>query len=103
MTTRTRMLSLTVALSVLPATGVFAQTRMEPATSVFTYEALGATPRLQLSKRAPDENSVQPKAAPADRASEPPRSSVLTYDALGATPKIRTSKPAPVPATAETK
>ena len=94
MTSRKTLVSLAVLLSTVVATGVHAQTRMESATSVFTYEVLGATPSLQLKKRATEPTTTHAAAAPTVRTAEPARSSVLTYDALGATPRIQTTKPA---------
>jgi hypothetical protein len=78
----------------LLATGVQAQVRMEPAESAFVWEALGATPSIQLKKRAA--TAVPTPAKPARAATQAPASPAapneFTYDALGGTPKIKRSQ-----------
>jgi hypothetical protein len=75
------------------ATGVQAQVRMEPAESAFVWEALGATPSIQLKNRAA---AAVPSAKPARAATQAPASPAapneFTYDALGGTPKIKRSQ-----------
>ena len=76
-----------------------AQTRMEPVTSPFTYEAVGATPSLSLGRtKAATKAPAAPKAAAtANTATAAPRAAgaaatPFTYETLGATPHVEARK-----------
>jgi hypothetical protein len=92
MTFRQTMLS-TALFAALIATGAQAQVRTEPAGSPFTYEALGATPSLQLNlKKRTEARTAAPAAAV--------RSGQSTYEAVGATPQTRRPEAVTVPSVA---
>jgi hypothetical protein len=87
-----RNTSLLIAL-MLAGSGVFAQqapaerVRTESATSPFTYEALGATPSIQLRRAAPAADASRAAAArPAADASQKPATAVATTPAQGGRP-----------------
>jgi hypothetical protein len=88
-----------LVLSTFAASAAVAQVRTESATSPFTYEALGATPRIRLFEPAPDAHATagakSSDMTPVARSrNEPLRTPVLTYEALGATPSVTLKKPA---------
>ena len=98
MTLRQTMLS-TALFAALIATGAQAQVRTEPAGSPFTYEALGATPSLQLNlKKRTEARTAAPVTGAAPAAAV--RSSQSTYDAVGATPQTRRTGAVTVPSVA---
>jgi hypothetical protein len=94
---RTKTLAVATVLAAA-ALSVQAQTRMEPIASPFTYEAVGATPSLNLGRarnaaKAPE----APKAAPKAATGTAPRAAgtavtPFTYDTLGATPHVEARK-----------
>jgi hypothetical protein len=100
MRTSTIALAAVLAAATLSAS---AQPRMEPATSPFTYEAVGATPSLAFGRKAARQAveapaaAGSPKAAVAGRTGGAARANAggtFTYDALGATPHVEVNKPA---------
>jgi hypothetical protein len=98
MTFRQTMLS-TALFAALVATGAQAQVRTEPAGSPFTYEALGATPSLQLNlKKRTEARTAAPVTGTAPAAAV--TSSQSTYDAVGAAPQNRRPEAVTVPSVA---
>jgi hypothetical protein len=95
MTLRQTMLTATL-FAALSVPAAHAQVRTEPANSPFTYEALGATPGLQLNfRKRSDATGAAAAAASAHRAAPgAAAASQFTYDAVGATPQIKRSEPA---------
>ncbi|HQR71368.1 MAG TPA: hypothetical protein PLE54_12240 [Burkholderiaceae bacterium] len=84
----------------LLVTGAQAQVRTEPAGSVFVWEALGATPSIQL-KRAGAATSVAPAPGAAARVpASPGAPNEFSFDALGATPQIKRPEALSMPPTA---
>jgi hypothetical protein len=88
-----------LVLSTCAASAALAQVRTESPTSPFTYEALGATPRITAFDRTPDSRAMRGDAVAAGSAraekprTEPVRTPALTYDALGATPSLAPMRP----------
>jgi hypothetical protein len=98
MTFRQTMLS-TALFAALITTGAQAQVRTEPAGSPFTYEALGATPSLQLNLKKRTEARTAAPVTGTTRAAAV-TSSQPTYDAVGATSQIRRPEAVTVPSVA---
>ena len=99
---RTNQLAVAAVLAATALSVNAAQTRMESATSPFTYEVLGATPSLTFGRapaaapkaaEAPKPAAVKPASANANRAAGA-ATTTFTYDALGATPRVEVRKPA---------
>jgi hypothetical protein len=95
---RTNKLAVAAILAAA-ALSVNAQTRMESASGVFTYEVLGATPSLTFGRANTAVKAAEaPKpAAAAKAATAAPRAtatatSAFTYDTLGATPHVEIKK-----------
>jgi hypothetical protein len=98
MKVRQTMLS-TALIAALLVTGAQAQVRTEPAGSPFTYEALGATPSLQLNlTKRTEARTAAPATGAAPAAAV--RSGQSTYDAVGATPQTRQPEAVTVPSVA---
>jgi hypothetical protein len=87
------------ALLAAAAVSVNAQTRMEPAGSPFTYEALGATPSIALGRKSAPKSVDTDKPVAAQNAGAPrapgttSSAGPFTYDAVGATPHVEAKKP----------
>ena len=97
MRTNTLAVAAVLAAAALSAN---AQSRMEPVTSPITYEAVGATPSLDLGRirgaaKAPEAPKAAATANAATGAAARPAGTAVTpftYDTLGATPHIETRK-----------
>lgn len=94
MRTNTLAVAAVLAAAALSAN---AQTRMEPVNSPFTYEAVGATPSLNLGRiKAAAKAPEAPKAAASATGAAPRAAgaavSPFTYETLGATPHIEARK-----------
>jgi hypothetical protein len=86
-----RKLQLTaVAILATAALAASAQTRNEPASSPFVYDAIGATPTIgrKAAAKPADTKPVAMKPAAAASAAN----ATFTYDAVGATPHVDAKK-----------
>jgi hypothetical protein len=91
---------LAMALAGLVATAAQAEVRTEPASGVFVWEALGATPSIQLRKigsGAAASGVVQAPAAKVQALGSPAASNAILNDAPGATPQLKRPGMAVVP------
>jgi hypothetical protein len=83
---------LAMTLAGLAATGAQAQVRTEPASGVFVWEALGATPSIQLRKMgsgAAASGVAQAPAAKVQAPASPAASNAILNDAPGSTPQFK--------------
>ena len=80
-----------IAILTAAAFAASAQTRDEPSSSPFVYEAIGATPAV--GRKVPTK-AVDSKTAPAVKAAAPAgtASTTFTYDAVGATPQVESKR-----------